>query len=241
MYSTPQKIKSIGAGATVGNTYKHINVLIGGQVADGLALITCSAEAWTDSPKLAKSLGNKQKNLIKLRKPYCINFERLGFLRLQTAPPAAGRLKKFEIMNGDQSMQALTYKSNISCIRRLQVRLIQLFFDVKYIANIPLASATDQFFATSSIYIGKFEAAAVMESRRVLENTVDNAETYPTARFLYVQNLEVWGIPAFMVSGGMGLPARLAAWRYPCFQHPVHPLLLKRQRVVCSLITEPKS
>ena len=34
-----------------------------------------------------------------------------------------------------------------------------------------------------------------------------------------------------MVSGGMGLPARMAARLRACFQHPAHPLRLKTQTV----------
>ena len=75
---------------------------------------------------------------------------------------------------------------------------------------------------------------------RCLKTPCTQRATSPTARFFHVQNSEVRVLRAFKVSGGMGLSVRLAARLCTCFQHPVHPLLLKRRRVVCSLTQEPK-
>lgn len=69
----------------------------------------------------------------------------------------------------------------------------------------------------------------------VLENTIDSEVATPTFKRSFVMP-KFWGLVRQhwprMVSGGMGLPARMAARLNPCFQHPVHPLCLKTQTVV---------
>ena len=68
----------------------------------------------------------------------------------------------------------------------------------------------------------------------MLENTTSEAVAAPTdKRGIVMPNL--WGLVRLrrsMVSGGMGLPARMAARLRTCFQHPAHPLRLKTQTVV---------
>ena len=68
----------------------------------------------------------------------------------------------------------------------------------------------------------------------VLENTTSEAVAAPTdKRGFVVPNFRGWRTcAASMVSGGMGLPARMAARLRTCFQHPAHPLRLKTQTVV---------
>ena len=67
----------------------------------------------------------------------------------------------------------------------------------------------------------------------MLENTFGYAVAAPTVQRGFVTP-DFWGGACWArskVLGGMGLPARLAARRIPCFQHPVHPLRLKTYRV----------
>ena len=69
----------------------------------------------------------------------------------------------------------------------------------------------------------------------VLENTFSEAVAILTEKQDFVSS-KFWGLVRLhwprMVSGGMGLPARMAARLRTCFQHPVHPLCLKTRRVV---------
>lgn len=67
----------------------------------------------------------------------------------------------------------------------------------------------------------------------VLENTFGKAVATPTDKrgFVTPKFRECWPASTHMVTGGMGLSARLAARLYPCFQHPAHPLRLKTQTV----------
>ena len=75
--------------------------------------------------------------------------------------------------------------------------------------------------------------APVLKSM-VLENTKPVEVAAPTFKRGFVLP-KFWGLVRlrhpFMVSGGMGLPARMAARLQACFQHPVHPLRLKTQTV----------
>ena len=68
----------------------------------------------------------------------------------------------------------------------------------------------------------------------VLENTFSEAVAILTEKQDFVSS-KFWGLVRLhwprMVSGGMGLPARMAARLRTCFQHPVHPLRLKTQTV----------
>lgn len=72
----------------------------------------------------------------------------------------------------------------------------------------------------------------------MLENIKHAEVATPTVKRGFVSS-KFWGLVRLhwfrMVSGGMGLPARLAARLRACFQHPVHPLRLKTQ-TVASLI-----
>ncbi len=76
--------------------------------------------------------------------------------------------------------------------------------------------------------------APVLKSM-VLENTKPVEVAAPTFKRGFVLP-KFWGLVRLhwfrMVSGGMGLPARLAARLRACFQHPVHPLRLKTRTVV---------
>ena len=75
--------------------------------------------------------------------------------------------------------------------------------------------------------------APVLKSM-VHSNTVPVEVAAPTFKRGFVTS-KFWGLVRlrhpFMVSGGMGLPARMAARLQACFQHPVHPLRLKTQTV----------
>lgn len=74
----------------------------------------------------------------------------------------------------------------------------------------------------------------VLHCRQVLENTSNHAVSGPDSAALSRPNIQVMG--------GMGLPARLAARRDSCFQHPAHPLRLKTQGGgFQQLITEPET
>ena len=68
----------------------------------------------------------------------------------------------------------------------------------------------------------------------VLENTFSEAVAILTEKQDFVSS-KFWGLVRLhwprMVSGGMGLPARMAARLRTCFQHPVHLLRLKTQTV----------
>ena len=67
----------------------------------------------------------------------------------------------------------------------------------------------------------------------VLENTIGNAVATPTDKRGFVMSEFVrYGVSRCgLVLGKMGLSARLAARRYPCFQHLAHPLRLKTRLV----------
>ena len=69
----------------------------------------------------------------------------------------------------------------------------------------------------------------------MLENIKHAEVAAPTFKRGFVLP-KFWGLVRLhwfrMVSGGMGLPARLAARLRACFQHPVHPLRLKTRTVV---------
>ena len=66
----------------------------------------------------------------------------------------------------------------------------------------------------------------------VLENTFGKAVASPTVSGVsFRPKFGGAGIPVPEVADGMGLPVRMAARLYPCFQHPVHPLRLKTRRV----------
>ncbi len=69
----------------------------------------------------------------------------------------------------------------------------------------------------------------------MLENIKHAEVATPTVKRGFVSS-KFWGLVRLhwfrMVSGGMGLPARLAARLRACFQHPVHPLRLKTRTVV---------
>ena len=75
--------------------------------------------------------------------------------------------------------------------------------------------------------------APVLKSM-VLENTFGKAVQTPTDKRGLVTP-KFWGLVRLhcspLVSGGMGQAARLAAWLFPCFQHPAHLLRLKTQTV----------
>ena len=68
----------------------------------------------------------------------------------------------------------------------------------------------------------------------MLENTFSEAVAILTEKRDFVSS-KFWGLVRLhwprMVSGGMGLPARMAARLRTCFQHPVHLLRLKTQTV----------
>lgn len=69
----------------------------------------------------------------------------------------------------------------------------------------------------------------------VLENTISVAVATSTDKRGFVSS-KFWGLvrmyaSPLMVLGGMGLPVRMAARLRTCFQHPVHPLCLKTQKV----------
>lgn len=68
----------------------------------------------------------------------------------------------------------------------------------------------------------------------VLENTISVAVATSAVKRGFVSS-KFWVLRTFahrfMVSGGMGLPVRMAARLRTCFQHPVHPLCLKTQKV----------
>ena len=68
----------------------------------------------------------------------------------------------------------------------------------------------------------------------MLENTFSEAVAILTEKQDFVSS-KFWGLVRLhwprMVSGGMGLPARMAARLRTCFQHPVHLLRLKTQTV----------
>lgn len=68
----------------------------------------------------------------------------------------------------------------------------------------------------------------------VLENTISVAVATSTVKRGFVSS-KFWALRTFahrfMVLGGMGLPVRMAARLRTCFQHPVHPLCLKTQKV----------
>ena len=68
----------------------------------------------------------------------------------------------------------------------------------------------------------------------VLENTFSEAVAILTEKQDFVSS-KFWGLVRLhwprMVSGGMGLPARMTARLRTCFQHPVHLLRLKTQTV----------
>lgn len=68
----------------------------------------------------------------------------------------------------------------------------------------------------------------------VLENTISVEVATPTVKRGFVSSKFKAVLRLArrqMVSGGMGLPARMAARLRTCFQHPVHPLCLKTQKV----------
>lgn len=74
---------------------------------------------------------------------------------------------------------------------------------------------------------------ATVQKCMVLENTFEPAVAAPTDKRGSFTS-KFWGLVRLhrpMVSGGMGLPARMAARLVPCFQHPVHPLRLNTQTV----------
>lgn len=66
----------------------------------------------------------------------------------------------------------------------------------------------------------------------VLENTKLEEVATPTIKRGFVTP-KFWGLVRLhrspMVTGGMGLPVRMAARLRACFQHPVHLLRLKTQ------------
>ena len=74
----------------------------------------------------------------------------------------------------------------------------------------------------------------------VLQNTLSEAVATPTDKRGFVTS-RFWAVRTFahrfMVMGGMGLPARMAARLRTCFEHPVHLLRFKTQ-MVGSLIPE---
>lgn len=76
--------------------------------------------------------------------------------------------------------------------------------------------------------------AASRTSGPVLQNTTSEAVATPTDKRGFVsskfQGLVRLRWP-YMVSGGMGLPARMAARLRTCFEHPAHPLRVKTQTV----------
>ena len=68
----------------------------------------------------------------------------------------------------------------------------------------------------------------------VLENTFSEASATPDDMWGFVMPkilaMRPFAHPS-MVSGGMGLSVRTPAWLRTCFQHPVHPMRLKTQKV----------
>jgi hypothetical protein len=74
----------------------------------------------------------------------------------------------------------------------------------------------------------------------VLQNTLSEAVATSTVKRGFVTS-KFWALRIFahrfMVTGGMGLPARMAARLRTCFEHPVHLLRFKTQ-TVGSLIPE---
>ena len=68
----------------------------------------------------------------------------------------------------------------------------------------------------------------------VLENTIGSEVAAPTVKRGFVMP-KFWGVVRlhhpFMVTGGMGISVRTAARLNPCFQHPVHLMRLKTQKV----------
>ena len=60
-----------------------------------------------------------------------------------------------------------------------------------------------------------------------LKNTFGSAVATPTVKRGFVLP-RFWGLVRlhwpYMVSGGVGLPVRMAARLNPCFSHPTHPL-----------------
>lgn len=75
--------------------------------------------------------------------------------------------------------------------------------------------------------------APVLKSM-VLQNTFGKAVQTPTDKRGLVTP-KFWGLVRLhcspLVSGGMGQAARLAAWLFPCFEHPAHLLRFKTQTV----------
>lgn len=69
----------------------------------------------------------------------------------------------------------------------------------------------------------------------VLEKTIGSEVATPTVKrgFVMPKFLSMVCVctPAELVSGGMGLPVRMATRLNPCFQHPVHLMRLKTQKV----------
>ena len=68
---------------------------------------------------------------------------------------------------------------------------------------------------------------ALVQKCMVCEDTFGSAVASPTDKRAFVTP-KFWGLVRLhrchMVSGGMGLPARMAARLNPCFSHPVHLL-----------------
>lgn len=69
----------------------------------------------------------------------------------------------------------------------------------------------------------------------VLQNTISVAVATSTDKRGFVSS-KFWGLvrmyaSPLMVMGGMGLPVRMAARLRTCFEHPVHPLCFKTQKV----------
>ena len=69
----------------------------------------------------------------------------------------------------------------------------------------------------------------------MLENILSGEVAAPTVKRGFVTSNFLGKVRLhcpFIVTGGMGLPVRMAARLRTCFQHPVHLLRLKTQLVV---------